>query len=151
VAVKLKEKKGRWWLFVDWHGQRKKKCFQTKDAAEAVRIALEARLALGADVIFQPHKKPVPPPPPLLLGDYFRTWLETYVAHACKESTHAIYEKALRVYIEPVLGKTPVAELTRQAIIEKLIHPLLRTTHRLKRSHQRRVASGAGDVRRAGR
>jgi hypothetical protein len=58
VAVKIREKNGKWWLFVDWRGQRKAKSFQTKEAADAVRIALEARLVLGAETIFEPAKKP---------------------------------------------------------------------------------------------
>ena len=48
MAVKIREKNGKWWLFVDWHGQRKKKCIGTKEAAEKARIMLEARLVLGA-------------------------------------------------------------------------------------------------------
>jgi hypothetical protein len=48
MAVKLREKKGRLWLYVDWHGQRKKQCIGTKEAAERARIMLEARLVLDA-------------------------------------------------------------------------------------------------------
>jgi len=35
MAVKIKQRGDSWWLFVDWHGQRKAKLFGTKEAAEA--------------------------------------------------------------------------------------------------------------------
>src|SRR5437016_257415 len=127
MAVKIKERNGKWWLYVDWRGQRKAKCIGTKEAAEAVKIALEARLVLGAKTVFEPDdEKPRPvAPAPLLFGDYFRTWLDTCVRHACKESTWKIYDLDFRVYLDPVFGEMPLADISREAIIEKLIHPLL--------------------------
>jgi hypothetical protein len=38
MVVKVKERNGKWWLFVDWHGQRKAKLIGTKEAAEAVKV-----------------------------------------------------------------------------------------------------------------
>ena len=52
MAVKLRERDGKWWLYVDWHGQRKAKCIGTKEAADKAKILLEARLVFGADVVF---------------------------------------------------------------------------------------------------
>jgi len=86
MAVKVRQRNGKWWLFIDHKGRKKAKCVGSKEAAEKAKIMIEARLVMGADVIFEPVKKPEPPPPPLLFGDYFRTWLDTYVRHACKES-----------------------------------------------------------------
>ena len=57
MAVKIREKNGKWWLYVDWHGQRKKKCIGTKEAAEKARVMLEARLVLGAKTVFEPIKE----------------------------------------------------------------------------------------------
>jgi len=47
MAVKIRERDGSWWLYVDWHGQRKARCIGTKEAAEHAKILLEARLAFG--------------------------------------------------------------------------------------------------------
>jgi Phage integrase, N-terminal SAM-like domain len=113
MAVKLKERNGKWWLFVHWHGQRKAKLIGTKEAAEHAKILLEAKLAFGAEVIFEPVKKPNPPPAPLLFGDYFRTWLKTYAKLACKESTWKSYERDFRLYLEPAFGQTPLGDLAR--------------------------------------
>ena len=103
MAVKVKEKNGKWWLFVDWHGQRKARCIGSKEAAEKARIMLEARLVLG-QAVFEPLKKPEPPAPPLLFGDYFANWIETYAKQACKESTRRSYEGAFRLYLGPTFG-----------------------------------------------
>jgi hypothetical protein len=40
MAVKIRERNGKWWLFVDWHGQRKKKCI----------FVLVAVVAYGAQI-----------------------------------------------------------------------------------------------------
>lgn len=125
MAVKIREKNGRWWLYVDWRGQRKAKCVGTKEAAEKAKVMLEARLLFGADVIFEPHKKPDPPPPPVLFGEYARSWIDTFVALTCKRTTVEIYDRNLRVYLAPVFGKTPLAEISRERIIAELVHPLL--------------------------
>ena len=72
MALKIKERGGKWWLYVYWHGQRKKKCIGSKEAGGACEDSpREARLTFGADVIFEPHKKAEPPPAPLLFGEYF--------------------------------------------------------------------------------
>ena len=51
MAVKVRQRKGAWWLFIDHNGQRKAKRVGVGDAGkraahEAARI-IEARLALG--------------------------------------------------------------------------------------------------------
>jgi len=111
MGVKVKERNGKWWLFVNWKGRKKAKCVGSKEAAEKAKIMLEARLALGAEVIFEPMKKPESPPP--LFGDYYRAWLDRYVRHAYKQSTWKIYDLDFRVYLDPVFGRTPLAEITR--------------------------------------
>ena len=49
------------------------------------RDPLGGPAGLGADVIFEPHKKPEPLSPPLVFGDCFGPWLDTYAKLACKE------------------------------------------------------------------
>jgi Phage integrase, N-terminal SAM-like domain len=115
MAVKIKERGGKWWLYVYWHGQRKKKCIGSKEAAEKARVMLEARLTF-ANVIFEPVNKPEPPPAPLLFGDYFKRWLETYAKLACKESTWKAYRRDFALYLEPALGSTPLAEISREGV-----------------------------------
>lgn len=48
MGVRVRQKGGKWYVFINHHGQRKAKCVgDSKKAAEAVRTKLEARLTLG--------------------------------------------------------------------------------------------------------
>ncbi len=94
MAVKVKERNGKWWLYVNWHGQRKKNCIGTKEAGEKARIMLEARLVLGAQTVFEPVKRPEPPATPLLFGGYFNRWLETYAKLRLAKRVGAIADDA---------------------------------------------------------
>jgi integrase len=129
MAVKIKERDGKWWLYVDWHGQRKAKCIGTKEAAEHVKIMLEAKLMLGADVIFEPVKKPDHPAPPAdepkPLAEYTLTeYWERFAARAQSEIAEATfdqYKQKFTRYLKPHLGETKVREITRGAIRDVLV------------------------------
>ena len=47
MGVKVKKYKGSWYVFIDYHGQRKSKKVGSREAAEKVKRGIEARLALG--------------------------------------------------------------------------------------------------------
>src|SRR5262245_32698885 len=47
MAVKVKQHKGKWWVFIDHKGKRKAKCVGSKQAAETAAKKIEARLLLG--------------------------------------------------------------------------------------------------------
>ncbi len=47
MGVKLRQKDGKWYVFINHQGRRKAKCVGDKRAAEEVRRKLEAKLALG--------------------------------------------------------------------------------------------------------
>jgi hypothetical protein len=146
MAVKLREKNGKWWLFVDWRGQRKKKCVGSKEAAEKAKIMLEARLVLGAKTVFEPASTPEPPPSPLF-GEYFRTWLDTYAKLTCKESTWKSYNRDFRLYLEPAFGQAVLTEISRDKIIDRLIHPLL-THERVLPNGKEAATTARGEHRR---
>jgi hypothetical protein len=47
MGVKVRKKGAKWWVFVDWRGNRKAKCVgSSREAAEKVRHEIEKRLAL---------------------------------------------------------------------------------------------------------
>jgi hypothetical protein len=56
MGVKIRQKNGKWYVFVDYHGRRKAKCVGTKPAAEDVKRKLEARLALGDLSVFSEER-----------------------------------------------------------------------------------------------
>ena len=47
MGVKVRQKDGKWYVFINHNGQRKAKCVGDKRAAEEVRRKLEAKLTLG--------------------------------------------------------------------------------------------------------
>jgi len=54
MGVKVQQKDGKWYVFINHHGQRKAKCVgDSKKAAEEVKRKLEAKLTLGEYVIAQ--------------------------------------------------------------------------------------------------
>jgi integrase len=112
MGVKVRQRNGAWWIFVDHHGQRKAKRVGTgpagKKAAELVAIKLQARLVEGDTSIL--HEVV---PPPVTFGAYAQQWLESYATHTCKFSTVRIYEVNLRRHVLPVLGRTPLEAVAR--------------------------------------
>jgi integrase len=47
MGVKVRQKDGKWYVFINHNGQRKAKCVGDRRAAEEVRRKLEAKLTLG--------------------------------------------------------------------------------------------------------
>ena len=47
MAVKVRRKNGKWWVFIDHQGKRKAKCVGDKRAAQQVAEKIQAKLALG--------------------------------------------------------------------------------------------------------
>jgi integrase len=112
MGVKVRARRGAWWLFIDHRGQRKAKRVGAgpagKKAAELAAIKLQARLAEGETTLLSEVS-----PPPITFGDYARQWLEMYATPACKFSTVRSYEVNLRRHVLPVLGRTPLDAATR--------------------------------------
>jgi integrase len=109
VAVKVRERKGKWWLVIDHQGKRKSKCVGDKRAAMTVAKTIEAKLALGdVGIIAEKERRP--------FDVYFRAWTETYVRAHCKESTLAGYETAYRLYLAPAFGQTDIGEISREDV-----------------------------------
>jgi integrase len=117
MAVKVRQKDGKWWVFIDHKSKRKAKCIGDKRAAEQLKAKLDAKIALGEfEVDDEKTRRPFAP--------YFRTWLDTYARAHCKDSTVAGYETAFRVYLFPRFGEQDITEISREAI-KKLAYEML--------------------------
>ena len=109
MAVKIRERKGRWWVFIDYRGKRKAKCVGDKRTATTVAQKIVAKLALGdLGVMEDKERRP--------FDAYFRAWLDTYVRAHCKDSTYAGYEAAFRLYLAPAFGQKDVTEISREDV-----------------------------------
>lgn len=115
MAVKVREWKGAWWLFVDHQGRRKAKRLGVgktgKKSAELAAIRIQARLAEGGDMS-------VLNPPPLVpsLRVYAARWLDGVAALRCQPSTVELYRHRLATRLLPTLGSLPLTAITRERI-----------------------------------
>lgn len=117
MAVKVREHRGGWWVFVDWKGRRKAKRVGIgkagKRAAEAAAEQIAAKLALGDAAILDPTPTPAPVP---TLREYVARWLESHAALRCKPSTTEHYQQVLHAHWLPTLGDLPLTAITRERV-----------------------------------
>src|SRR5262245_11917512 len=106
MAVKVRQHKGKWWVFIDHKGQRKAKCVGSKQAADAAAKKIEAKLTLG-DFTLVDEEKPHRP-----FAAYFQSWLDSYVKAHCKERTYDLYAGAFRLYLLPAFGQREIATIS---------------------------------------
>jgi integrase len=110
MAVKVKQHKGKWWVFSDHKGKRKAKCVGSKQAAETAAKKIEAKLTLGDFTLLDEKAKPVS------FADYAAEWLKTSAAIRCKPSTAEEYERVCRLYLTPVFGTKHLPDITREQV-----------------------------------
>jgi integrase len=111
MGVKIRQKDGKWYVFINHQGKRKAKCVgDSKRAAEEVKRKLEARLTLGDIGILNET------PPPVSFAEYAQQWLERYVAVECKVSSRRILRALVHNHLLPVFGGTPLQDITRAQV-----------------------------------
>ncbi len=77
MGVKIKQRGGKWYVYVNYHGRRKAKCVgSSRDVAVKVQRQLEARLALG-DLGFFAGDPRVP-----TFGEYATRWMREHLAQS---------------------------------------------------------------------
>src|SRR6267143_4609983 len=117
MAVKVKQHKGKWWVFIDHKGKRKAKCVGSKQAAETAAKKIEAKLTLGDFSLLE--EKPHRP-----FDAYFQNWLDTYVKAHCKERTYDLYADIFRIHLLPHFGQKDISAITREEV-KRLAYGLL--------------------------
>lgn len=111
MAVKVKHRKGKWWLFIDYNGRRKAKCVGTsKRAADAAAAKIAAKLALGEFDLDAKDKRRRP------FDEYYTAWMDAYARSHCKASTCAEYDSVYRVHLLPQFGKRDIADIKREDV-----------------------------------
>jgi len=114
MGVKLKQKDGAWWLFINHNGLRKaKKIGSDKRRALDVKKKVEAKLALGE---FSLDEKKVP-----TFGEYASRWIATVVPATCKASSLKDYQSILARHVLPVFAKKPIDAINRLMVKEFLM------------------------------
>ncbi len=119
MAVKVRQHKGKYWVFIDHKGKRKAKCIGTsKQAAESVAEKIQAKISLGQFAIVEEKAKPI------LFADSAAEWLKTSAAVRCKPSTVEDYERAYTLHLKPVFGTKYLQDVTREQVKRLLAEKL---------------------------
>jgi integrase len=112
MGVKVRERNGAWWIFIDHHGQRKARRIGIgsagKKAAQDVAKQIHARLALG-ETAFDNLSAGI------TLEAFAETFLER-IQRTRKPSTHEGYQQTLTHNIKPILGKLDLRAVTREKV-----------------------------------
>src|SRR5579863_2938039 len=111
MGVKVRKRNGAWWVFINYHGQRKAKRIGSREAAERVKREIEIRLATGQLAGHTGLTSPV-------FNDYADLWLRHYAEVRCKQSTVYYYRQYLRLYARPRFGKHRLDEIRRDSVKE---------------------------------
>lgn len=117
MGVKLRERPGKgWYVFTDWQGQRKAKCFgKNKRLAQAFAEKLTAQLK-WAEHNGEPLALSQPDQTMPTVKVYLGGWLETYAKVHCKTSTYRGYKRAIEQHLIPAFGDRPLHLLKRDEI-----------------------------------
>ncbi len=114
MGVKVRERDGAWWVFINHNKQRKAKRVGVGDAgkkaAKQVAQQIQARLALGQAAFME--KPEEAKPEVVTVGDYLKTWLHDYALVNCKPSTYAEYTWAVEHVLGPAFGTLSLDQLT---------------------------------------
>jgi integrase len=111
MGVKVRQKDGKWYVFINHHGKRKAKCVgDSKRVAEEVKRKLEAKLTLGDVGLLDAA------PQTVLFGDYAEQWLAHYVTVACKLSSGRIMRGIVRNHLLPAFGTEELRSITRSQV-----------------------------------
>lgn len=148
MSVRIRKRKGAWWIFICYHGKRKAKRIGTREAAETVKREIEARLALGDFGVFGADKREMP-----TFGEYATRWRKEHVDTHCKPSSAVKHEQVLRLYLLPKFSNRGLDEISR-GDLKGLLADLLggrkpdRSTHadtNTVRQYRREIADGTFD------
>jgi integrase len=111
MGVKVRQKGGKWYIFINHQGERKAKCIGSdKRVAVQVQKQLEAKLALGDVGLLKEA------PQAMRFGEYADQWLHTYVATKCKPSSARVIRQIVRNHLVPAFGEHAMPHLTRQHV-----------------------------------
>lgn len=122
MSVKVRERGGAWWLFIDHQGKRKAKRVGEgkagKKAADLAATKIAARLAEGGPITLDP---PMPAPDVPTFAAIAEEWLNKYPAlHAIRPGTLDNYRSFTTRHLLPALGHLPITDVT-VAVIEDFI------------------------------
>jgi integrase len=112
MGVKVRERNGAWWVYVDHKGRRRAKRCASKKAAQIAADKIDAALRLGQVSVLDDDK----PARIVTFKDYAGHWMETVGAVRLRPGTAEQYQVRLRLRLLPTLGPMPMTSITRETV-----------------------------------
>lgn len=113
MGVKVRERNGGWWVFIDHKGRRRAKRCASKKAAELAADKIDAALRLGQVGVLDADK---PARRVVTFKEYAEHWLETVGPVRLRPATVEQYQVRLRLRLLPTLGPFPMTSITRETV-----------------------------------
>jgi len=139
MAVKVRERKGAWWLFIDHQGRRKARRVgvgtKGRKAADLAAIKIQARLAEGGDL--NGGLSGLDPTPAPTFAAYSQRWLDGVASVRCQPTSVEQYRMRITSRLNPGLGDLPLTAITRERI-KALVADQCRVGHRRHRTSEGR-------------
>jgi len=111
MGVKVRKHRGSWYVFIDHHGRRKAKKVGSREAAQNVKRAIEARLALGDLGFLKEEDQKLP-----TFAEYADSWLKDHADRHLKPSTADFYREYLDIYVFPTFAQRRLDQIPREAV-----------------------------------
>ena len=112
MGVRIRQKDGKWYVFMNHQGKRKAKCVGSdKRLAVQVQKQLEAKLTLGDVGLLEDAT------PGVLFGDYALAWLERYMPLTCKPSSRRVLRAIVCNHLLPAFGAQELRGIIRNHVI----------------------------------
>ena len=116
MGVRIRERDGAWWLFINHQGKRKAKRIGPGDpgkkAAKEAAAKIQAKLVLGDLKISDASEEPKPAP---TFEEVAKGW-ERVASPNWKRGTQITYGNALRCRLLPVFGGLPITDVTEDRV-----------------------------------
>lgn len=108
MGVRIRQKDGKWYVYINHHGKRKAKCVgDSKKAALEVKRKLEAKLTLGEIRILDET------PQRVTFADFTQRWLVDYAPIAYKPSSQRVVNGIVQNHLLPYFGTKDLRNIAR--------------------------------------
>lgn len=116
MGVKVRERNGAWWLFIDHQGRRKAKRVGVgkpgKKAAQAAAVQIQAKLAQGDVTAFEGDRRAG-----VTFAALAEEWLTKYpLVNSISLTTLENYTSFTRRHLIPYFGTLPVSTVTPETV-----------------------------------
>ena len=119
MGVSVRQKSGRWFIFIRHNGERAAKQYKNEEEANIVASAVRNKIALGEfDIaaLKDSRRKEQEKVAALTLREFYEKTVLPLWEGSLSRATYLSYEGSFRVHVLPVLGELTLPEVSRDRI-----------------------------------